>query len=192
MTMSTRRSVLGSASIRACTSSPCWKRSSSGLFTGFQWRQSAEDARRADSRPAASLRRRTYGAPGSTPPGSRTCRNRKRGVLYQDSSNLLQAAINGQGIALVRRSLAMPEVAGGPPGTTIRHRRPSPWQYFFICPPAMLQTDKVRAFRDWVFDEVGRFRLLFEQACAAESRRIARRANAQSTILTIGWLVSAR
>ena len=37
----------------------------------------------------------------------------KRGVLYEDSSNLLQAAIEGQGIALTRRSLAMPEVAAG-------------------------------------------------------------------------------
>ncbi len=97
----------------------------------------------------------------------------KRGVLYQDSSNLLQAAINGQGIALVSRSLAMPEVAGGRLVRLFDIDGPSPWQYFFICPPAMLQTDKVRAFRDWVFDEVGRFRLSFEQACAAESRRIA-------------------
>jgi LysR family glycine cleavage system transcriptional activator len=42
---------------------------------------------------------------------------------------------------------------------------PSPWQYYFICPPQMLETARVKAFRDWVFEEVGRFKQLFERAC---------------------------
>jgi LysR family glycine cleavage system transcriptional activator len=29
----------------------------------------------------------------------------------------------------------------------------------------MLETARVKAFRNWVFEEVGRFKLLFEQAC---------------------------
>ena len=44
---------------------------------------------------------------------------------------------------------------------------PSPWQYYFICTPQMLETARVKAFRDWVFGEVGRFKLLFDQACEA-------------------------
>ncbi|MDE1178900.1 transcriptional regulator GcvA [Paraburkholderia sp.] len=90
----------------------------------------------------------------------------KRGVLYQDSSNLLQAALDGQGVALVRRSLAMHEVAAGRLVRLFDIDGPSPWQYYFLCPPRMMQTERVKAFRDWVFDEVARFRLLFEQACA--------------------------
>src|SRR5690349_1724445 len=59
----------------------------------------------------------------------------KRGVLYQDSSNLLQAAIDGQGVALTRRSLAMHEVAAGRLVRLFDIDGPSPWQYFFICTP---------------------------------------------------------
>ncbi len=91
----------------------------------------------------------------------------KRGVMYQDSSNLLQAAIDGQGIALTRRSLAMPEIAAGRLVRLFDVDGPSPWQYYFICPPHMMQAERVRAFRDWVFEEVGRFKQLFELACAA-------------------------
>jgi LysR family transcriptional regulator, glycine cleavage system transcriptional activator len=95
----------------------------------------------------------------------------KRGVLYQDSSNLLQAAIDGQGIALTRRSLAMHEVASGRLVRLFDIDGPSPWQYFFICTPQMLQTARVKAFRDWVFDEVARFRQLFESACTENAMR---------------------
>ena len=95
----------------------------------------------------------------------------KRGVLYQDSSNLLQAAIDGQGVALTRRSLAMHEVAAGRLVRLFDIDGPSPWQYYFICTPQLMQTARVKAFRDWVFDEVGRFRLLFEKACTENAMR---------------------
>ncbi|MBN3760130.1 transcriptional regulator GcvA [Burkholderia sp. Ac-20365] len=95
----------------------------------------------------------------------------KRGVLYQDSSNLLQAAIDGQGIALTRRSLAMHEVAAGRLVRLFDIDGPSPWQYYFICTPQLMQTARVKAFRDWVFDEVGRFRQLFENACTENAKR---------------------
>ncbi len=91
----------------------------------------------------------------------------RRGVLYQDSSNLLQAAIDGQGIALVRRSLAMHEIASGRLVRLFTIDGPSPWRYYFICPPQLLQSARVQAFRQWVFAEVERFKLLYEQACEA-------------------------
>jgi LysR family transcriptional regulator, glycine cleavage system transcriptional activator len=92
----------------------------------------------------------------------------KRGVLYQDSSNLLQATMDGQGIALVRRSLAVHEITLG---RLVRLFKdidgPSPWRYYFICTPQRLETERVQAFRAWVFDEVARFRKLYEDACEA-------------------------
>jgi len=92
----------------------------------------------------------------------------KRGVLYQDSSNLLQAAMDGQGIALVRRSLAMQEIAAGRLVRLFREiDGPSPWRYYFVCPPQLMQAARVKAFRNWVFDEVARFRQLYETACEA-------------------------
>ncbi|CAG4888052.1 transcriptional regulator GcvA [Paraburkholderia gardini] len=93
----------------------------------------------------------------------------KRGVLYQDSSNLLQATIDRQGIALVRRSLAMHEIASGRLVRLFDVDGPSPWQYYFICPQPMLQAPRVAAFREWLFAEVARFRQLFERACAERS-----------------------
>ncbi len=51
----------------------------------------------------------------------------KRVVLYEDSSNLLQAAITGQGIALVRRSLAMEERnSERPASAVVQYRRAEP------------------------------------------------------------------
>ena len=105
----------------------------------------------------------------------------KRGVLYQDSSNLLQAAVDGQGIALTRRSLAMHEIAAGRLVRLFDVDGPSPWQYYFICPPQMLETARVKAFRGWVFDEVARFRQLFDLACEAGPAACARLATEGAT-----------
>ncbi|SAK39297.1 DNA-binding transcriptional activator GcvA [Caballeronia pedi] len=90
----------------------------------------------------------------------------KRGVLYEDSSNLLQAAIDGQGIALVRRSLAMQEIIAGRLVRLFNIDGPSPWRYYFVCPTALLQTKRVQAFREWVFEEAEQFRLLYERTPA--------------------------
>ncbi len=84
----------------------------------------------------------------------------KRGVLYQDSSNLLQAAIDGQGIALVRRSLAVHELLAGRLVRLFDIDGPSPWNYFFVCPRSSLDTPRVQAFRTWLLQEVVRFRML--------------------------------
>ena len=86
----------------------------------------------------------------------------KRGVLYEDSSNLLQAAMDGQGIALVRRSLAMQEILAGRLVRLFNVDGPSPWKYYFVCPPGLLQTARVQAFREWIVGEAEQFRLLYE------------------------------
>lgn len=85
----------------------------------------------------------------------------RRGVLYHDSSNLLQAAIEGQGVALARRSLAMNDLLAGRIVRPFQIDGPSPWNYFFVCPPTLLQTPRVQALRTWLFEEVERFRELF-------------------------------
>ncbi|CAJ6555215.1 DNA-binding transcriptional activator GcvA [Burkholderia pseudomallei] len=41
---------------------------------------------------------------------------------------------------------------------------PSPWHYFFVCPPSLAQTPRVQALRSWLLDEIARFRAL----CAAQ------------------------
>jgi LysR family glycine cleavage system transcriptional activator len=90
----------------------------------------------------------------------------RRGVLYQDSSNLLQATMDGQGVALTRRALAMHEIEAGRLVRLFDIDGPSPWQYFFVCPPQLRHTPRVEAFHDWIFSEAAQFRAQLERVCS--------------------------
>jgi LysR family glycine cleavage system transcriptional activator len=85
----------------------------------------------------------------------------RRGVLYQDSSNLLQAAVDGQGIALVRRSIATHELATGRLMRLFDIDAKSTSSYWFVCPPPLLASARVQAFRTWLLEEIERFRAEF-------------------------------
>lgn len=84
----------------------------------------------------------------------------RRGVLYQDSSNLLQATIDGQGIALIRRSIATQELVSGRLVRLFEIDATSTSTYWFVCPPPLLESARVQAFRIWLMEEVERFRAL--------------------------------
>ena len=94
----------------------------------------------------------------------------KRGILYQDSSNLLLAAIDGQGIALVRRSLAVHDLLDGRLVRLFDIDGQSPWHYFFVCPPPLLNAPRVQAFRTWIHQEVAQFKQLCDEL---DARRAA-------------------
>jgi LysR family transcriptional regulator, glycine cleavage system transcriptional activator len=95
----------------------------------------------------------------------------RRGVLYLDSSNLLQAAIEGQGVALVRRSIAMREIAAGNLVRLFDIDATSPASYYLVCPPPLFASPRVQAFRDWIFEEVERFRALYARTCSGMRKR---------------------
>jgi LysR family glycine cleavage system transcriptional activator len=95
----------------------------------------------------------------------------RRGVLYQDSSNLLQATIDGQGVALTRRALATHEIEAGRLVRLFDVDGPSPWQYFFVCPPQLRHTPRVEAFHDWIFTEAERFRSELQRVCSTGPKR---------------------
>ncbi|OPX53892.1 LysR substrate-binding domain-containing protein, partial [Oceanospirillum multiglobuliferum] len=82
----------------------------------------------------------------------------RRGVLYQDSSNLLQATLDGQGIAMVRRSIASHELATGRLVRLFEIDAPSAASYWFVCPPPLWASARVQAFRAWLMEEVASFR----------------------------------
>ncbi|HTI17063.1 MAG TPA: transcriptional regulator GcvA [Trinickia sp.] len=96
------------------------------------------------------------GLPGITEP--------RRGVLFDDSSNLLLAAEDGQGIALARRSIAIEQLIAGRLVRLFDIDAPSQWDYYFVCPPPLVTSSRVQAFRTWLFDEVKQYRSLFEEA----------------------------
>ncbi len=76
------------------------------------------------------------------------------GLVFQDSSMLVRAAAEGHGIALARHVIALTELASGELVRLFDTAIPCMHAYFFACPPEALQKPQVRAFREWLFDEV--------------------------------------
>lgn len=77
-----------------------------------------------------------------------------RGVTYSDSHSLLQAAKEGQGIALARQTMAAEDLQRGALVRLFAVSIPSPASYYLVCPPALAQAGKVQRFRAWLRDEI--------------------------------------
>jgi len=74
--------------------------------------------------------------------------------MYSDSSHTVQAAIEGQGIALARTSLLGNDLRNGVLIRLFGIEVPSPRKYFLVYPPRLAESPKLIAFRQWLFDEV--------------------------------------
>ena len=72
------------------------------------------------------------------------------GITFDDSVTVLEAAEQGQGLALARWSLAASAIASG--DLVLAHPRavPFPRSYYFVCPESYRTLAKVAAFRDWL------------------------------------------
>jgi LysR family glycine cleavage system transcriptional activator len=77
-----------------------------------------------------------------------------RGPMFSDSSHTMQAAIEGQGIALARTSLLGNDVHNGVLIRLFDIVIPSPRKYFLVYPPRLADSPKLAPFRQWLFDEV--------------------------------------
>jgi LysR family glycine cleavage system transcriptional activator len=77
----------------------------------------------------------------------------RRGPLFTDSGMVVQAAAEGQGVALARRQLAAGDLAAGrliqPFDVTIPHDL----AYYLVCPEATASQPKIAAFRGWLLAE---------------------------------------
>ena len=78
------------------------------------------------------------------------------GLMFQDSSLLLQAA-------LIRPTLAFNELLAGRVVRLFETTTPCPWNYYFVCPHSALQTPKMQAFRAWLLPEIAAFKLKLER-----------------------------
>ena len=70
-----------------------------------------------------------------------------RGVTYSDSHSLLEAAKEGQGIALARQTMVADDLQRGALLRLFSISIPSPVEYYLVCPPALAQAGKVQRFR---------------------------------------------
>jgi LysR family glycine cleavage system transcriptional activator len=77
----------------------------------------------------------------------------QRGPVFSDSSMVVRAAVEGQGVALGRGVLIAEDVAAGRLVRLFDASRPANTAYFIVCPPAALERAKVAAFRDWLLAE---------------------------------------
>lgn len=78
------------------------------------------------------------------------------GLLFQDSSMLVRAAIEGQGIALARHAIVVQDLQAGALVRLFDVAIKCESSYYFVCLPSAMQKPQVHAFRDWLFDEVAK------------------------------------
>lgn len=80
----------------------------------------------------------------------------ERGLRFDDSSFTLQAAMSGHGIALARGVLVADDIAAGRLVRLFDVHLPGSLAYYVAAPPHYFTRPKVKAFRDWLFEEAGK------------------------------------
>jgi LysR family transcriptional regulator, glycine cleavage system transcriptional activator len=70
-------------------------------------------------------------------------------VLYQ-ASMAIDAAIDGEGVALARTTLAAWDLIGGRLVRPFAIALPASFAYWIVCPKAIAKLPKIRAFTDWL------------------------------------------
>jgi LysR family glycine cleavage system transcriptional activator len=73
-------------------------------------------------------------------------------LTFYDSSLPVRAALDGEGIALVRHSLAARDVEDGKLVRLFDTVLECEYSYYFVCLPSALHKPAVHAFRNWLFD----------------------------------------
>lgn len=84
-------------------------------------------------------------------------REPEHGIMFDNSALILQAAVKGQGLGLVRHSLAHDDLVSGRLVRPFSAYAESPMSYFFLCRMEKLNTAPVIRFRQWIEDQFASF-----------------------------------
>ena len=84
-------------------------------------------------------------------------REPEHGVMFDNSALILQAAVKGQGLGLVRHSLAHDDLVSGRLVRPFSAYAESPMSYFFLCRMEKLNTVPVVRFRQWIEQQFANF-----------------------------------
>jgi len=95
----------------------------------------------------------------------------KRGPLLVDTAIGVQAAIAGKGIILIRRSLAVDELASGRLVAPLPQGLSKGTAYHLVYLPENMAQPAVRAFRAWLLDAIGQDQAALAAAQPAGARR---------------------
>ena len=77
-----------------------------------------------------------------------------RGPIFNDAALMLQAAVDGQGIALTRSSLVGNDVRNGLLVRLFAIDVPAPRRHYLVYPPRLAGSPKFVAFRAWLLEEI--------------------------------------
>ena len=91
-----------------------------------------------------------------------------RGPIFNDSSHMMQAAAEGQGIALGRGTLLGNDERNGVLVRPFAIEAPSPRRFYLVYPPRSADSPKIAAFRAWLHAEIAADRR--SSASSASSR----------------------
>ncbi len=80
------------------------------------------------------------------------------GIYFNQSDLLFQAAMEGQGVALVASVMADPEITAGKLVQPFTARLPVKLNYHLVTTPHKARIEKVAAFREWVLAESAHLR----------------------------------
>jgi LysR family transcriptional regulator, glycine cleavage system transcriptional activator len=98
-----------------------------------------------------------------------------RGPTFNDDAHLLQAAVEGQGIALARTSLLGNDVVNGLLVRLFDIEVPSERMYYLVYPPRLAEAPKIALFRQWLRDEIARDEKIVSRKAKARPGSISRR-----------------
>lgn len=79
-----------------------------------------------------------------------------RGPHFSQSSLVLEAAVLGRGVALAKATIAADDLAAGKVVRLFEMSVPLAFAYYLVYPENAGQSPKVAAFRQWLFEQVGR------------------------------------
>jgi LysR family glycine cleavage system transcriptional activator len=77
----------------------------------------------------------------------------KHGIVFNQASMAIDAAIEGQGIALARTALASWDVLSGRLVRPFPQALEAPYAYWIVCPKSTAELPKIATFRDWLLKE---------------------------------------
>jgi LysR family transcriptional regulator, glycine cleavage system transcriptional activator len=85
---------------------------------------------------------------GVSPPGRRS-----PGLVVNEMSLAIDAAIAGQGVALARSALAARDIADGRLARPMAQKRPAEFAYWIVHPVSSSELPKIVRFREWLMME---------------------------------------
>ena len=80
----------------------------------------------------------------------------RRGLHFNQSSLVVEAAISGRGVALAKARLAADDIRGGRLVTLFNVKQPIQFAYYFVSPAGKSALKRVQLFRKWLGDEIAR------------------------------------